>query len=113
MHPASMYDSSYPVTVFIISDIGISAHRYQDNDQISVFTQSLETGDVLPHVHISALNVYGQIIAMKSSDKNGYANLRNMSEAKYLIATQNVQTSFIKLNSPALNLSEFKINGDN
>lgn len=112
MRSAGMYNYSYPVTVFTISDIGISVHRYQDNDQISVFTQSLETGDVLPNVNISALDKKGHIIATAFSDKDGYANLTNMSKARILLATQNGQTSFIQLKSPALDLSDFKIDGD-
>lgn len=112
MRPAGMYNDSYPVTLFTISDIGISAHRYQDNDQISVFTQSLETGDVLPQIDIRALDKKGHVVATASSDKDGYANLTNTSKAKMLLATQNGETSFIPLKSPALDLSEFKIDGD-
>lgn len=112
LRQAGGYDDHYPATLFTLSDIGLSVHRYQNNDQLSVFTQSLETGDPLAQVELSALDKKGHVITKVFSDQQGYANLTNISKAKNLLAIQNGQTTLLSLESSALDLSEFKVEGE-
>ncbi|MFO6426446.1 hypothetical protein ACLBOM_11990 [Escherichia coli] len=42
MNQAGNYDYSNPATLFTLSDIGVSAHRY--HNRLDIFTQSLENG---------------------------------------------------------------------
>lgn len=42
MNQAGRYDYSNPATLFTLSDIGVSAHRY--HNRLDIFTQSLENG---------------------------------------------------------------------
>lgn len=45
MNQAGRYDYSNPATLFTLSDIGVSAHRY--HNRLDIFTQSLENGAAL------------------------------------------------------------------
>ncbi|MDX7999806.1 alpha-2-macroglobulin family protein [Xenorhabdus sp. Reich] len=109
MQQAGKYSYSNPITLFTLSDIGVSAHSYLN--RIDVFTQSLEQGSSLKGVEIRLLDIKGQLLSKATTDADGHASLERNDKAKLLLATQDGRTSMIDLHSPALDLSEFDIGG--
>ncbi|PHM49113.1 alpha-2-macroglobulin family protein [Xenorhabdus miraniensis] len=109
MQQAGKYTYSHPITLFTLSDIGVSMHSYLN--RIDVFTQSLAQGSSLKDVEIRLLDVKGQLLTKAITDSDGHASLEKTDKAKLLLATQDGHTSIIDLNSPALDLSEFDIGG--
>lgn len=105
------YDYSNPATVFTVSDIGVSAHRYKSNDALTVFTQSLETGKPLSSVDIKVFDEEGKLISESRTSTNGYTELANVEKAAMVLAINNGQTTMLRLKSSALDLSEFTVTG--
>ncbi|PHM38283.1 alpha-2-macroglobulin family protein [Xenorhabdus innexi] len=110
MQQAGKYTYSNPAMLFTRSDIGISMHRYLN--QTDVFAQSLEQGSGLKDVEIRILDINGQLLSKKMTDSNGHATLEKNPKAALLLAMQDEQVSMIDLSSPALDLSEFDIGGE-
>ncbi|KXU38377.1 hypothetical protein AXE65_01285 [Ventosimonas gracilis] len=100
---------THPATVFSLSDIGLSAHRYQG--QLAVFTQALEGGEALAGIELELLDDKGQLVQSGKTDKAGYALLPLSTKAEVLLARQGHQTSVLQLKRAALDLSEFKVDG--
>ncbi len=109
MQQAGKYTYSNPITLFTLSDIGVSMHSYLN--RIDVFTQSLEQGSSLKGVGIRLLDAKGQLLSKATTDKDGHASLEKNDKARLLLAIQDGHTSMIDLHSPALDLSEFDIGG--
>lgn len=61
MNPAGRYSYSNAATLFTLSDIGVSAHRY--HNRLDVFTQSLENGAAQSGIEVQLLNAKGQTLA--------------------------------------------------
>ncbi|PHM64544.1 hypothetical protein Xsto_02950 [Xenorhabdus stockiae] len=110
MQQAGKYAYTNPAILFTRSDIGVSMHSYLN--QIDVFAQSLEQGSGLKGVEVRVLDINGQLLAKNTTDSNGHATLEKSSKAALLLATQGEQVSMIDLSSPALDLSEFDIGGE-
>lgn len=111
MRQAGEYQNyAIPATIFSISDIGVSVHQY--NDQLDLFAQSLSSGESLANVTFTLLNENGEALAEAKSDKQGHAQLSEMTKQGLILATQDEQTSIIDLRKPALDLSEFAIVGE-
>lgn len=115
MNPAGSYRYSNPVTVFSISNIGMSAHRY-NNDRLAVFAHRLDNGRALSDIKLTALcdsynKKCGAVTA--ETNKQGYAELKLDASSNYklLTAGDGEQMSFIYLDRNALDLSEFNIAG--
>jgi uncharacterized protein YfaS (alpha-2-macroglobulin family) len=66
MNPAGHYSYSNAATLFTLSDIGVSAHRY--HNRLDVFTQSLENGAAQSGIDVQLLNAKGQTLAQAKSD---------------------------------------------
>ncbi|WAG78500.1 alpha-2-macroglobulin family protein [Metapseudomonas furukawaii] len=109
MKQAGSYDYSNPATLFTLSDIGLSAHRY--SDRLDVFTQALEGGAAQSGVALELLNGEGLVLAEGKTDDKGHAELPLPPKAEVLIARQGEQTSLLRLSAPALDLAEFDIAG--
>ncbi len=75
MNPAGRYSYSNAATLFTLSDIGVSAHRY--HNRLDVFTQSLEDGAAQSGIDVQLLNTKGQILAEAKSDAQGHVTLQN------------------------------------
>lgn len=115
MNPAGSYRYSNPVTVFSISNIGMSAHRY-NNGRLAVFAHRLDNGRALSDIKLIALcdsynKKCGAVTA--ETNKQGYAELKLDASSNYklLTAGDGEQMSFIYLDRNALDLSEFNIAG--
>ena len=109
MNPAGQYSYSNAATLFTLSDVGVSLHRY--HDQLDVFTQSLENGAAQSAVELTLLNDKGQTLAQATSDGKGHAALKTDKEAALLLARKEGQTTLLDLKQPALDLAEFDIAG--
>ncbi|VXC82762.1 conserved hypothetical protein [Pseudomonas sp. 8Z] len=109
MREAGSYSYSQPATLFSLSDIGLSAHRYRD--RLDVFTQALEGGKAQSGVQLELLDAEGALLAEGETDSTGHAQLPLPAKAEVLLAKQDEQTSLLRLNAPALDLAEFDITG--
>ncbi|WP_260863677.1 alpha-2-macroglobulin family protein [Citrobacter sp. Marseille-Q6884] len=109
MNQAGHYNYSNAATLFTLSDIGVSAHRY--HNQLDVFTQSLENGAAQQGIDVTLLNEKGQTLAQATSDAQGHVKLETDQEAALLLARKDGQTTLLDLKLPALDLAEFDIAG--
>jgi len=117
MRASGTYDYSQPATLFTLSDIGVSAHRYRD--RLDVFAQALEGGKALKDVNLELHDYKGKLLAQAKTDGEGHAQLPITAEFNpltatqpdTLIATQGVHTTLLRLNTAALDLAEFDITG--
>lgn len=109
MNQAGHYSYSNAATLFTLSDIGVSAHRY--HNRLDVFTQSLENGAAQSGIDVQLLNDKGQTLAQASSDAKGHVTLQTDKEAALLLARKDGQTTLLDLKLPALDLAEFDIAG--
>lgn len=109
MREAGNYSYSQPATLFTLSDIGLSAHRYRN--RLDVFTQALAGGLALAEVELELLDGKGQLLAEGKTDSAGHAELPLPAKAEVLLAHLGEQTSLLRLNGPALDLAEFDISG--
>lgn len=110
MTKAGQYEYSNAATLFTLSDVGVSAHRYQN--RLDVFTQSLENGAAQQGVDVALLDEKGQTLAKATSDAKGHVQLENHQNAALLLARKEGQTTLLDLKLPALDLAEFDIAGD-
>ncbi|WP_414164512.1 alpha-2-macroglobulin family protein [Superficieibacter sp. BNK-5] len=110
MNQAGHYSYSNAATLFTLSDIGLSTHRY--HNRLEVFTQSLENGALQSGVEVMLLNEKGQTLAQATSDSHGRTTLQSEKAGALLLARKDGQTTLLDLNLPALDLAEFKIAGD-
>lgn len=109
MNQAGHYNYSNAATLFTLSDIGLSAHRY--HNRLDIFTQSLENGAAQSAIEVQLLNNKGQTLAQATSDADGHATLQTDKEAALLLARKDGQTTLLDLTLPALDLAEFAISG--
>ncbi len=109
MNQAGRYSYSNAATLFTLSDIGVSAHRY--HNRLDVFTQSLENGAAQSGIDVQLLNAKGQTLAQAKSDAQGHVTLQTDKEAALLLARKDGQTTLLDLKLPALDLAEFSIAG--
>ncbi|MBV8041707.1 alpha-2-macroglobulin [Pluralibacter sp.] len=109
MNQAGHYSYSNAATLFTLSDIGVSAHRY--HNRLDVFTQSLENGAAQSAVDVQLLNDKGQVLVQANSDAQGHVTLQTDKEAALLLARKDGQTTLLDLKLPALDLAEFDIAG--
>ncbi|QKE62231.1 alpha-2-macroglobulin family protein [Aquipseudomonas campi] len=110
MREAGTYNYTQPATLFTLSDIGLSVHRYRG--RLDVFTQALEGGAAQADVTLELLSDKGQVIGEGSTDSSGHAELSLPDNAALLLARQGEQTSLLNLSGPALDLAEFDIGGE-
>ncbi|WP_296258680.1 MULTISPECIES: alpha-2-macroglobulin family protein [unclassified Pseudomonas] len=109
MRASGTYNYSQPATLFTLSDIGLSAHRYAN--RLDVFTQALEGGKALDGVGLELYDDKGRVVGQGKTDSAGHAELPLPAKAQVLLAHQGEQTSMLRLNSAALDLAEFDITG--
>lgn len=109
MRASGTYNYSQPATLFTLSDIGLSVHRYQN--RLDVFTQALEGGKALDGVSLELLDGEGRVLGQGKTEKGGHAELPLPKKTEVLLAHQGEQTSLLRLNGAALDLAEFNIGG--
>ena len=109
MRASGTYNYSLPATLFTLSDIGLSVHRY--SNRMDVFTQALDGGKALDSVNVDVYDNDGKVVAQGKTDSDGHAQLPLPAKAAVVLAHQGEQTSMLRLNSSALDLAEFDISG--
>lgn len=109
MRASGTYNYSQPATLFTLSDIGVSVHRYQN--RLDVFTQALEGGKALSDIQLDLYDADGKVVGQGKTDNAGHAQLPSPLKAEVLLAHLGEQTSMLRLNSAALDLAEFDIAG--
>ncbi|MDL2274900.1 alpha-2-macroglobulin family protein [Desulfosarcina sp. OttesenSCG-928-G10] len=109
MRQTANYTGTLSTTLFVLSDIGISLHRY--DAAMRIFSQSLETGKPLADVDLILFDALGKHLATARTDRNGHARLPGDTEAKGLLARKGKETTLLMLTAPALDLSEFAVAG--
>ncbi|OCG27620.1 hypothetical protein A9G11_12815 [Gilliamella sp. wkB108] len=120
MNEAGTYNESNNASLFSISNIGISVHKYKD-DRLTLITHALDDGKPLGDINLSLFYCqYNQFDHKKScstisekSDAQGFAEMDLPSKADYSVitASDGHQTSFVNIDRNALNLSEFNLTG--
>ncbi len=109
MRASGTYNYSQPATLFTLSDVGLSVHRY--SNRLDVFTQALEGGKALSGVDLDLLDHDGKLLGQGKTDSSGHAQLPLPPKADVLLAKQGEHTTLLRLNSAALDLSEFTVTG--
>ncbi len=109
MRASGQYSYTLPATLFTLSDIGLSVHRY--SQRLDVFTQALEGGKALSDVNVDVYDTDGKVVGQGKTDGKGHAQLPLPAKAALILAHKDEQTSLLRLNSPALDLAEFDISG--
>lgn len=109
MRASGSYSYANPATIFTLSDIGLSVHRYAN--RLDAFTQALEGGNALSGVELELYDNEGKVIGQAKTDNAGHAQLPLTAKAAVVLAHKDDQTSMLRLDSSALDLAEFDITG--
>ncbi|MDQ7090351.1 MAG: alpha-2-macroglobulin [Methylococcales bacterium] len=109
MKKAANFKDEYQVTYFVVSDLGLHARMF--HDKLSVQISSLTTGKAVSDVALTLFDNNEKELAKTKTDSAGQAHFGSHHKAELLIARDNDHISILKLNSPALDLSEFKVEG--
>jgi len=104
---AGHYNYNNSSTWFTISDLGLHVKKYKNYLQFHV--QSLETAKPLKAVTIEGYNKKGKKLFISVTDKNGIATINSATKhLSYVIAMQRKSISFLPMDNPAIDLSEFR-----
>ncbi len=103
------FENDYQVTYFVVSDLGLHVRMFKD--KLSVQISSLATGKAVSGVDLTLFDINEKELAKIKTDSEGQAHFGSYEKAQLLIARKNNHLSILKLNSPALDLSEFKVKG--
>ncbi|WP_241092677.1 alpha-2-macroglobulin family protein, partial [Pseudomonas viridiflava] len=109
MRASGTYSYSQPATLFTLSDIGLSVHRY--SNRLDVFTQALEGGKAISDVNVEVYDDNGKVVAQGKTEGDGHTQLPLPAKAAVVLAHKDEQTSMLRLNNSALDLAEFDISG--
>ncbi len=109
MKHAGVFDGSYETAIFMVSDIGLHVRAYADS--LLVHTASLETGKPRAGVELT-LRLKNGKENTATSDAQGLARFAvGLADAKLLTATRGEDFSLLSFAQPALDLSEFPVDG--
>jgi uncharacterized protein YfaS (alpha-2-macroglobulin family) len=104
------FDASYDTAMFFVSDIGLHVRHYAD--ELLVHTASLETGRPKARVALSLRNERGEEVASAETDARGLARFAWRFDPRFvLVARHGRDLSLLSFRQPALDLSEFPIDG--
>lgn len=109
MQPADDYPYQYEFSWFVMSDIGLHTRQYADS--LVVFAHQLPSTQSYQGVELVLLNNKGVRLAEQKTNAEGFAEFdaATVENARFLIASKGQNTNLIRLNSPKLDLSEFKL----
>ena len=112
MTQPGVFTQKYKTSYFFISDIGLHARKYENN--IDVYAVSLNDGSVLKDVNLKLYTYSNLLSSSATTDSDGYASLKLSKQRNIdslIIARKGDEISYLKVNTSALDLSEFAING--
>ncbi len=102
------YAKSQPVSYFAVTDIGV--HSRIHGDRIDVYLSSIASGAPIPDVQVSLIDDKGQALHQDQSNGDGFVAFSHVSDkAKYLLARHGSHLSYLELQGPALDLSQFDL----
>ncbi len=102
------YAENRSVAYFAVTDIGL--HSRIHGDRIDAIVSSIATGQAMPDIDLSLLDDKGKVLASARSDDDGFASFKQASDkAQYLLARQGRHLSYLPLQGPALDLSQFDL----
>ncbi len=105
---AGHYEYRHSSTWFTISDIGLHARKYENRLQVNI--QSIETAAPMEGVSVTAYSSSGRRIGHVTTDETGIAVIDGpLEKLKYMTARKGLHISLLLMDTPALDLSEFKI----
>lgn len=116
MKAPGRYDYEYQTAYFFVSDIGLHARRYGQN-RFEMYASSLRTGQPLSKVELTLYvtpteQLKEGIFAKTYTNDQGGAFFESFPQnVKLLTAQYGSHVSFLFLNDPALDLSEFSMDG--
>ncbi len=106
MNPAGRYSYSNAATLFTLSDIGVSAHRYHNRLEV---LQSLENGAAQSGIEVQLLNAKGRPAEAKATAR-ATSPCKPIKKPRCCWRARG-QTTLLDLKLPALDLAEFSIAG--
>ncbi len=110
LKPTADFQGEYQTTYFVRSDIGL--HTRVHRDRLWVVARSLADGAALGGVEIEVLDENGARVAGGSSDGDGTAALDYRIDSRHvLVGRRGEQMSMLAFSQPALDLSEFAVDG--
>ncbi len=110
MKPAGIYDYEKQVNYFTVTDLGLHARIYADRMTVNI--SSLATGEALPNIALKLVDEKHKPLHQAITDQQGQAHFISPShKAQLLIASNKHSIGILKLNTPALDLTEFDISG--
>ncbi len=110
LKPTAEFEGEYQTTYFVRSDIGI--HTRVHRDRLWVIARSLANGEALGGVDLEVLDENGARVAAASSDGDGTAALDYRIDSRHvLVGRRGEQMSLLAFSQPALDLSEFAVDG--
>jgi uncharacterized protein YfaS (alpha-2-macroglobulin family) len=110
MKQAGTYEDQLQTTYFVVTDLGVHARMFAN--KINVQVSSLSTGEAISGVNLKLLDEKEQQLATLTTDAQGQATFESPSDKAVLLLAQNDNNfSLLQLNSPALDLSEFAVEG--
>lgn len=110
MRRVGQYSDQYDTAFFSVSDIGLHTRAYRDT--LYVHAASLHDGSPLKGAELRVLDARGQAVLKASTDTNGNALLDYRLDAGHvLVARRGKDVSLLPFNQPALDLSEFAVDG--
>ncbi|MBF0620573.1 MAG: alpha-2-macroglobulin family protein [Magnetococcales bacterium] len=101
----------FKTTHFFVSDIGLHARQYKD--MTAVFTASLKTGQAISDVQVQLLGADGKEIKTVWTVEDGVARLPSTLDLEHavVVARKGLHFSVLSFSDPALDLSEFPVQG--
>lgn len=108
MFRPGQYSNYKRVSYFTVTDIGLHARIY--NNQLDIHVSSIASGEPLNRVELSLIDKNGKAIESRESTPEGSVSFINPPQAaRHVIARTNDQFTFLSLQGPAMDLSEFDI----
>ena len=112
MREAGKYDYEYQTTWFTLGDIGLQVREFKQ--QLVAFTHHAITTQPASDVTITLFDDHAKALATSKTDADGFAQFngiqRNANKAPYFaIAQSGDHFSVLKLQNPAMDLSEFRL----
>lgn len=92
---------------FSVTDIGLHARIYQN--QLDVYSSSLNSGKPLTDIKVSLLDHNSKVIKQARSNDQGLTSFIAIENAKLILAESDEHVSLIQLQQPGLDLSEFDL----
>lgn len=108
----AVYGNAKQLSYFTVTDLGIHARIY--DDQLDVYSNSIASGNAIGKSTVSLLDANGQVLDSEPSTADGYVSFSNVHKtARYITARMDGNFSYIELQGPALDLSQFDIGKQN